>query len=318
MHKGFKCLDPTEGRIYVSRDVVFDEHVFPFSTMRPNVGALLKAELRFLLDLSFHSSGDGNLLDPIVTSPLPTNHSQSSFGDLPPGGENSGPNGGEMSQNGATHGDNSGGHRVCPLAGSGETGSRSHADMPRQTVVGASESSPGFPSQSSAGDNTGRQPGGAGSSTAGAVSPHSSLGRASPQTDPQRVLSPSSHTPASAVEADSTGSGVAPARSGAATSSVIDSTATPDTDSSHAVTRLQRGISKPKVYTDGTVRWCNHTIVMPEEPTSVEAALDDPKWVEAMDSEHEALLHNSIKPGWLQKDSSNAMGLIMRTLLALW
>jgi histone deacetylase 1/2 len=31
---------------------------------------------------------------------------------------------------------------------------------------------------------------------------------------------------------------------------------------------------------------------MPEEPTSVEAALDDPKWVEAMDSEHEALLRN--------------------------
>jgi hypothetical protein len=48
MHKGFKCLDPAEGHIYVSRDVVFDEHVFPFSTMRPNTGALLKAELRLL------------------------------------------------------------------------------------------------------------------------------------------------------------------------------------------------------------------------------------------------------------------------------
>jgi hypothetical protein len=31
---------------------------------------------------------------------------------------------------------------------------------------------------------------------------------------------------------------------------------------------------------------------MPEEPTSVEAALDDPQWVAAMDSEHEALLCN--------------------------
>jgi len=28
MHKGFKCLDPKEGRVYISRDVVFDETVF--------------------------------------------------------------------------------------------------------------------------------------------------------------------------------------------------------------------------------------------------------------------------------------------------
>jgi hypothetical protein len=90
----------------------------------------------FLPDFSFYSSGDSNLLDPIVTSPLPTNPSQGSFGDLLHAGENSGSNGGEMGQNGATHGDNSGGHRVCPLAGSRETGSRSHADLPEQTVVG--------------------------------------------------------------------------------------------------------------------------------------------------------------------------------------
>jgi histone deacetylase 1/2 len=31
---------------------------------------------------------------------------------------------------------------------------------------------------------------------------------------------------------------------------------------------------------------------MPEEPTSVEATLDDPQWVAAMDYEHEALLRN--------------------------
>ena len=39
LHKGFKCLEPTSGRIYVSRDVVFDENVFPFSTLHPNAGA---------------------------------------------------------------------------------------------------------------------------------------------------------------------------------------------------------------------------------------------------------------------------------------
>lgn len=37
LHKGFKCLNPSDGRVYISRDVVFDEIVFPFSELRPNV-----------------------------------------------------------------------------------------------------------------------------------------------------------------------------------------------------------------------------------------------------------------------------------------
>ena len=32
MHKGYKCLDRSTGRIYISRDVIFDEQVFPFAT----------------------------------------------------------------------------------------------------------------------------------------------------------------------------------------------------------------------------------------------------------------------------------------------
>jgi hypothetical protein len=31
-HKGYKCLDPTTNRIYIARNVVFDEHVFPLAT----------------------------------------------------------------------------------------------------------------------------------------------------------------------------------------------------------------------------------------------------------------------------------------------
>ena len=38
LHKGVKCLDVTSGRVYISRDVVFDEGVFPFARLNPNAG----------------------------------------------------------------------------------------------------------------------------------------------------------------------------------------------------------------------------------------------------------------------------------------
>ena len=58
------------------------------------------------------------------------------------------------------------------------------------------------------------------------------------------------------------------------------------------VTRLQHGIQKPKVYTDGTIRWGLSSSSSPSEPTSVTEALRDKRWVSAMNSEHQALLKN--------------------------
>jgi hypothetical protein len=60
------------------------------------------------------------------------------------------------------------------------------------------------------------------------------------------------------------------------------------------VTALQhghsKGISKSMQYTDGIVRWCMVDSFAPKEPTHVSQALNGPKWVSAMDSEHQALL----------------------------
>jgi hypothetical protein len=39
MHKGFKCLDTSTWRIYISRDVVFDEKFFPFANLHPRAGS---------------------------------------------------------------------------------------------------------------------------------------------------------------------------------------------------------------------------------------------------------------------------------------
>jgi len=89
----------------------------------------------------------------------------------------------------------------------------------------------------------------------------------------------------SAVTAQSSGVSVTAQSSGESLDSEVPAVSRP-------VTRLQHGISKPKIYTDGTVRWCNQVVINPEEPVSIVEAMNDPKWAAAMDSEHQALLRN--------------------------
>jgi histone deacetylase 1/2 len=48
LHKGFKCLEPSTGRVYISRDVVFDENVFPFHDLHPDASARLHQEILLL------------------------------------------------------------------------------------------------------------------------------------------------------------------------------------------------------------------------------------------------------------------------------
>ena len=56
-------------------------------------------------------------------------------------------------------------------------------------------------------------------------------------------------------------------------------------------TRLQSGIHKPKVYTDGTI-WYGLSAIAESEPHSLEDALQDSNWKQAMHDEYMALLHN--------------------------
>jgi histone deacetylase 1/2 len=51
VYKGLKCLDLVAGCVYVSRDVVFDEHIFPFASLHPYADAQLHTELNLLPDV---------------------------------------------------------------------------------------------------------------------------------------------------------------------------------------------------------------------------------------------------------------------------
>jgi hypothetical protein len=53
-------------------------------------------------------------------------------------------------------------------------------------------------------------------------------------------------------------------------------------------TRFQSGIRKPKIYSDGTVRYANLTTS--EEPANLAVAITDPNWKKAMDSNSQFLL----------------------------
>lgn len=73
LYKGFKCLEPTTGRVYISRDVVFDEALFPFEILYENVGALLRKEISLLpLNLLPHDQGDVNHFDSIANDHMMT------------------------------------------------------------------------------------------------------------------------------------------------------------------------------------------------------------------------------------------------------
>jgi hypothetical protein len=60
LHKGYKCLDISTWRLYISRDIVFDETVFPFASLHSNAGARLREEINLLplslqpFNLHFH------------------------------------------------------------------------------------------------------------------------------------------------------------------------------------------------------------------------------------------------------------------------
>ncbi|XP_012701436.1 uncharacterized protein LOC105914402 [Setaria italica] len=58
----------------------------------------------------------------------------------------------------------------------------------------------------------------------------------------------------------------------------------------HHRTRLSAGIRKPKIYTDGTVRYGCFTAS--GEPQNLDEALNNKEWKSAMDAEYEALIRN--------------------------
>jgi hypothetical protein len=73
-HKGVKCLDPSTGRVYIFKDVVFDESVFPSASLNHHVGKRLQKDI-LLFPTHTSSTRDAHLDDymPLPVIPNVTN-----------------------------------------------------------------------------------------------------------------------------------------------------------------------------------------------------------------------------------------------------
>lgn len=89
LHKGVKCLDISTGRVYISRDVIFDETKFPFPDLHPNADAILRKEILLLPShlSGIDHGGENNCADQMMTNPLNHTHELSDVA-----GENSSEN----------------------------------------------------------------------------------------------------------------------------------------------------------------------------------------------------------------------------------
>jgi hypothetical protein len=69
MHKGFKCLDISTGRIYISRDILFDEFIFPFTALHSMVGARYRSDVLLSPTIDLGDNNFANMAN-VHTLPL--------------------------------------------------------------------------------------------------------------------------------------------------------------------------------------------------------------------------------------------------------
>jgi hypothetical protein len=278
-HKGFKCLDIATGRIYISRDVVFNENVFLFAQLHPNAGALLRSEISLLSDTLL---GGIDTTDQFLVNSSKPDNTSADTGDLSP--SNSEHNGENLKEN-------------------------NHDFMPFLVPVAGTAPGVDFPTPASGGSTLDQAPasqdaGAAPASPRGGRSPPAaSVPAATPRDSaPPGASSPLARQPAGttpSVSADPADGGhrpaAAPVEISSPGSSANDNFAAPAPTSSplqpaRPTTHLQHGIRKPKQYTNGTVRYGHLATV--SEPTNLSDALSSPQWRAAMDAEFQALLKN--------------------------
>jgi hypothetical protein len=156
-HKGLKCLEVSSGRVYISRDVVFDEAVFSFKLLHPNAGALLRQEILLLPPTLLNTEQGDEFIDDINMTNVPTNPASSLPFVAPQGcpslmpqtGENSVQNHPQNDVHTNSEEDGRTGHDVDALMHLSGSSPRSASDLPpgsADTAVGSTARNARMPS----------------------------------------------------------------------------------------------------------------------------------------------------------------------------
>jgi hypothetical protein len=289
IHKGYKCLDISTGRVYISRDIVFDETVFPFASLHSNAGALLRAEINLLplslQPVNLHDDGGPELRVDLDANPVDNIPAESLEQES---GENSMPRGdsGDFSDPSTDPGDYSSTYNQVESLEHASAGSLEHDSSQRSL---SQVRSSGAGADASAAPHAERH------ATASLPASASLAGDAS---SPGACGSP---VPLLAYTPHATGSGVVDSTGSSGSASSPESSTTsahiaPVVPVERARTRLQSGISTPKIITDGRIKYDRvrfANLCSTGEPENICEALADPRWKAAMDEEYEALLKNN-------------------------
>jgi hypothetical protein len=254
MHKGFKCLDIPTSRVYISRDIIFDENIFPFANLHSNAGARLRSEILLLPPTlcspeSSHKGGE-----------IPINHMvtvsnpDSNFSVL-----DSAPN---IAENRA-EASNKGAHAGAEIGI--DTGAEIGIDSGAAPLTSVPDS--------------GTVPGTIISDIDSGAAPLISVPAADSGTIPGVALSGDQRHD----DAESPQESNQVSESSTQRSDVVIPDVRPRT-------RLQGGIHKPKVYTDDTIRYSCFTST--GEPQNLEEAMENKNWKQAMDLEYSTLINN--------------------------
>ncbi|XP_071683458.1 uncharacterized protein [Lolium perenne] len=272
------------GCVYISRDVVFDENIFPFASLHPNAGALLKKEILLLPSSTSHESAQNctTYIVPIVSGAnilQETTHAE----------EDSSQNSAEIeSQTVDEH-----------QSQRDETITEHEVDFPRHSsdstdpeVQQPGEDSPRQPSVASASEHAspvspargGHTPGGARAPASPPTSPRGTP--ASPRESP----APSLHAEqSSGSHAASHGSSAASSGESSAAGGESSSSKNSEDENSNSVSNSESSAAaSPPPPSPPGVR----TRLQKGEPLILTEALNDSNWRKAMEEEYNALLEN--------------------------
>jgi hypothetical protein len=277
LHKGFKCLDIPTGRVYISHDVIFDEGVFPFASLHENAGKRLRHEISLLPEHLLGSySGHVDSTDRYYANDTdPNEHASDVIDEQEVAGDEYEP-AEEVSIENRALGRAQQASGVQPL---------------RDKPSAESGADSGGMTGASAEPDTIHLGSGAGAAAAG-TAPAETAPAAVPReadSSPGRSRTSGTHgVPGQDAALPCTTGSDGGGFSAASGSNAPATSSEPEIQ--RVKTRSQSGISRPKVYTDGTVRYANFSAT--GEPTSLDEALSDPNWKKAMQEEITTLHKN--------------------------